>query len=73
MRLRLQGVPTESSSWDLIEEGSELWQLLKRDLALFDQPRYEGHKSWKISSLLLKNHRQDWLQEGEGDFQRADV
>ena len=71
--MRLQGVPIESSSWDLIEEGSELWQLLKRDLAFFDQPRGEGHKSGKISSLLLENHRQDWLEEGGGDFQRADV
>ena len=69
----LQGVPTESSSWDLIEECTELWQLLKRDLALFDQPRDEGHKSRMIASLLLKNHRQDWLEEGEGGFQRADV
>ena len=71
--MRLQGVPIESSSWDLIEEGSELWQLLKRDLAFFDQPRDEGHKSGKIAGLLLKNHREDWLEEGEGDFQRADV
>ena len=71
--MRLQGVHTESSSWDLSEEGTELWQLLKRDLAFFDQPRGEGHKSGKIASLLLKNHRQDWLEEGEGDFQRADV
>ena len=71
--MRLQGVPIESSSGDLVEECTELWQLLKRDLAFFDQPRGEGHKSGKISSLLLENHRQDWLEEGEGDYQRADV
>ena len=64
--LDLEGAATDFNSWDLLENGAKLRQLLQRDVAVLIKPGNEGGKDLKVDGFLFENPQKERLVEGDG-------
>ena len=69
--LDVQVVATESFSWDLLQDGTKLRQLLQRDVAVLIKPDNEGGEDLKV--LFFENFHQERLEKVWGGLERVQV
>ena len=72
-RLDLEGVATETGSWDLLEDGAKPGKLLQRDVGVLTKPGNEGGEGLKVSRFLFENSQQERLEKAWGSFEGIQV